>query len=102
MGGRAIVAWWLAVALVAAEPAAAQTTAGSVQGTVRDAQGAVLPGVSVVVRNTATAATWEQTTDAAGRYHVLLLPPGDYELHFSLPGFRPLARTGVRLTVGQR
>ena len=50
----------------------------------------MLPGAAIVVRNTGTAATWEQTSDAAGRYQVLLLPPGEYEVHFSLQGFRPL------------
>jgi Carboxypeptidase regulatory-like domain len=56
--------------------AAAQLVGGAIQGTVRDSQGAVLPGVSIGVRNVGTGATYEQTTDQGGHYQVLALPPG--------------------------
>jgi hypothetical protein len=61
----------------------------------------VLPGASVVVQNTATGASYEQITDPAGHFQVPALPPGEYEVHVKLTGFRPLVHRGIRLTVGQ-
>ena len=91
----------LAGLICAAATAGAQNVAGRIQGTVKDAGGAVLAGSQVLVKNVATGATWERTADGAGRYQFPLLPPGEYEVHFSLEGFRPVARRGIRLTVGQ-
>ena len=79
----------------------AQLVGGAIQGTVKDPQGAVLPGASVVVRNAGTGATRELTTDPNGHYQVLALSPGEYEVSVSLTGFRALAHRGIRLTVGQ-
>ncbi|HXG87522.1 MAG TPA: TonB-dependent receptor [Vicinamibacterales bacterium] len=96
---RAAVLVVTAIALGCATVAAAQ--GGGMQGTVRDAQGAVLPGATVVIRNVGTGASYEHVTDQAGRYQAPILPPGDYELQVSMSGFRPLTRRGMRLTVGQ-
>ena len=53
--------------LAAVAPARAQSTS-TLQGTVTDTQGAVMPGVTIVVKNTATGAERTVTTDAAGQY----------------------------------
>jgi len=79
----------------------AQLVGGAIQGTVRDSQGAILPGASIVVRNVGTGATYEHTTDQGGHYQVLALPPGEYEISVSITGFRAVAHRGIRLTVGQ-
>jgi outer membrane receptor protein involved in Fe transport len=79
----------------------AQIVGAAIQGTVRDAQGGILPGAAVTVRNVGTGATYEQTTDQSGRYQVFALPPGEYAVEVSLPGFRAIAHRGIRLTVGQ-
>jgi outer membrane receptor protein involved in Fe transport len=79
----------------------AQNVGGSIQGTVLDSTGASLPGAAVVVRNLATGDTRELLSDANGRYHALLLPPGEYALRASLTGFQTIERSGIRLTVGQ-
>ena len=81
--------------------ASAQLVGGAIQGTVKDPQGAVLPGASVVVRNAGTGAQFEQVTDQSGHYQVLALAPGDYEVTVSMTGFRSVAHRGIRLTVGQ-
>src|SRR5688572_33378854 len=81
-----------------ANVSSAQLVGGAIQGTVRDSQGAVLPGASIVVRNVATGATYEQTTDASGHYQVLALSPGEYEVGISITGFRAIAHRGIRLT----
>ncbi len=94
-----VVSAMLTVAASAA--AAGQVVGAGVQGTIRDAQGAVLPGATVSVRNVRTGAAYEHTTDAQGRFQVPALPPGEYEVHVSLSGFRPLVNRGIRLTVGQ-
>jgi hypothetical protein len=59
----------------------------TLSGTVTDGLGAVLPGVTVTVRNTETRATRTATTDSAGRYAVAGLPPGKYLIEATVPGF---------------
>src|SRR6185503_1568407 len=75
------------------------THAQSLAGTVRDASGAVLPGVtveaasSVLIEKVRTA-----VTDGAGQYRIENLPPGTYTLTYSLPGFVTVKRDGVELS----
>ena len=87
------------VALVAA-PAAAQTTNGVIAGMVSDAQGGVLPGVTVTVRNTETGFTRTAVTEGDGRYRLAGLAPGRYDLRAELQGFGPIAVTEITLNVG--
>jgi outer membrane receptor protein involved in Fe transport len=83
-------------------PAAAQSQAGgSIEGTVTDQSGGVLPGVTVTVRNTATGVTRETTTDASGLYRAPLLPVGPYEVTASLAGFSTTKRPSLSLSIGQ-
>lgn len=89
------------VVLVTAAPLSAQATGGSLSGTVKDATGGVLPGVSVVVTNTDTSLTRTVVTDAGGRYVVSDLPPGPYSVKGSLEGFTSVVRRGMTLTVGR-
>jgi hypothetical protein len=63
--------------------ALAQVVGAGIQGSVKDAQGALLPGANVVVLNTGTGASYEQTTDQAGHFRVPALPPGEYEVHIN-------------------
>ena len=65
------------IAIVAAAPALAQST-GTIQGTVTDAQGAVVPGAMIVIRNQATAVERSVISDADGGYLAPSLPPGPY------------------------
>src|SRR2546425_10753734 len=78
-----------------------QTVGASVQGTISDATGAVLPGASVSVKNSGTGAIVEFVSDERGRYLAPLLQPGEYEIQVSLPGFRSVSRRGIGLAVGQ-
>ncbi|PYR75507.1 MAG: hypothetical protein DMF87_20375 [Acidobacteria bacterium] len=70
-----------------AVPAAAQTTNGVISGIVSDAQGGVLPGVSVTGRNIETGITRTVVTESDGRYRLAALPPGRYEMRAELQGF---------------
>src|SRR5262249_35460858 len=78
-----------------------QTVGASVQGTITDSTGAVLPGAAVAFKNSGTGATVESVSDEKGRYLAPLLQPGEYEFQVSLPGFQSVTRRGIRLAVGQ-
>ena len=66
-------------ALIASVPARAQSTA-TVQGTVTDTQGAVMPGVTVTLHNTATGAERSVVTSSAGEFVAASLQPGHYAI----------------------
>jgi hypothetical protein len=87
--------------LALAVPAGAQGTGATLQGTVRDAQGAILPGASVTVRNTDTGVTRTLAADDSGFYRAAALTPGPYDLVVELSGFVRYQRTGLTLTIGQ-
>src|SRR6185436_2175105 len=91
----------LGALLLCPRPVAAQAIGGSLQGIVTDPSGAAVRGVEVVVRNTATGDARTLATAETGRYHVPLLPPGDYEIRATARGFRPIVQRGVQLAVGE-
>ena len=84
----------LPLLILAAASAAAQPTA-TVSGTVRDADGAPLPGASVYLSSTTRGAA----ADAEGRFRLEAVPPGAYRLVASMVGFRPAVHA-VRLGAG--
>src|SRR5882762_5019668 len=67
--------------------AQSQATTGVIQGTVVDASGAAVPGVTITVRNTATGYEVIVVTDAQGRFRGVLLPVGPYQVTAALQGF---------------
>lgn len=83
-------------------PVHAQETTATVVGTVIDASGGVLPGVTVSLRHLATGRTVDVVTSAEGGYVATLLPIGEYELTFALSGFQGRTVRGVRLAVNDR
>src|SRR5262249_28816619 len=76
-----------ALLLGATGTARAQST-GTLRGTVTDAQGAVTPGVSIVIRNQATGVERTVASDASGAYVAASLPPGFYRVEAQLQGFQ--------------
>jgi hypothetical protein len=78
----------------------AQTTA-TLAGRILDTTGAAVPGVTLTARQTETALQRVAISDGQGRYTVPALPPGTYELRAELPGFRPLVRSGITLTIAE-
>ena len=76
-------------------------TAGTISGVVQDPTGAVIPGVSLTVKNVDTGITRMLLTDEQGRYRAVNLPPASYEVEAMLAGFQSEIRRGVVLTVGQ-
>ena len=99
---------WSRIALAAALFAAAvpfaraQEITASLTGTVTDETGAVLPGVTVTVRNTGTGFTKDVTTTGEGVYTAPLLPTGRYEVTFTLSGFQTNTATNLNLHVNDR
>jgi hypothetical protein len=78
---------------------AAAQTAGTITGTLSDANGGVLPGVSVGVRNTATGLVRTGVSGPTGRFVLAAIPPGTYELRAEVAGFKPHVRQGVEVAV---
>ena len=79
-------------------PAAAYAQA-SIAGVVRDASGAVFPGVTVEASSPALIEkTREAVSDGAGQYRIENLRPGIYSVKFTLSGFSAVSREGVELS----
>jgi hypothetical protein len=70
-----------------------------VQGTVQDSTGAMLPGVTVTMTQTATGLVRTTTSGTDGRYLLPALPVGPYRLEAVLDGFRTYTQTGIVLQV---
>jgi hypothetical protein len=98
---RPLVAVVAIVGLAAPALAQSQATTGVIEGRVADESGAVLPGVTVTLTNTATGFEKVLVTDANGRFRGVLLPLGPYRVSAALEGFTTLVREGLELSVGQ-
>jgi hypothetical protein len=79
----------------------AQGNVATLNGTVLDTSGAVVPGATVVATNVATGVETRTTTTSAGAYTLPYLPAGTYTLRVSAPGFRTATQENVILRVGQ-
>jgi hypothetical protein len=90
----------LFVMLVCGPGTHAQISA-SIEGLVIDSSGAPVASSRVNARNIDTGVTRTTTTDDRGRYLLLSLPVGEYEVMVSKPGFRQAIRSGIHLAVGQ-
>ena len=79
----------------------AQSETGNIAGVVRDASGAVLPGVTVEAASPALIEKVRSVvTDGQGLYRIVDLRPGVYSVRFTLPGFSTFVRDGVTLGTG--
>src|SRR5256712_7121521 len=79
----------------------AQTSTATILGTVKDASGALVPGVSITVKHTESGLTRTVVSGERGGYNVPLLPVGAYEITTTMPGFKQAVRSGINLVVGQ-
>ena len=93
-----------AAALACASAALAQgggaSSTGTIQGRVADAQGAVLPGVTVTATSPALIQPQTTVTSETGNYRFPAVPPGTYSVSFELAGFTTLKRDGIAITLG--
>lgn len=85
-----------AVLLAVSFPAAAQTTFGSITGTVTDA-GAVVPGAAIEVMHVASGYKYKANSNAAGHYTLGQLREGEYRLRATATGFREFLAPSILL-----
>jgi outer membrane receptor protein involved in Fe transport len=89
------------IAVLGASPLFGQAAAtGTISGAVKDASDSILPGVSVELRGERVMGVRTATTDDRGQYFFRSLPPGLYDLAFTLAGFASERLSGVRVLVG--
>jgi hypothetical protein len=90
----------IAMSLVLMLPATGLAQSGSaIAGVVKDATGAILPGVTVEASSPSLIEKIRTVvTDAAGQYKIINLVPGAYTVTFALPGFSTVKRDGIELT----
>lgn len=79
-----------------------QDTRGTITGRITDPSGAVMPGVSVVVTNTAMGTKATSKTSQDGYYQAALLMPGIYQVEAVAPGFKKIVRDGIEVRVADR
>jgi hypothetical protein len=73
---------------------------GKITGVLTDPTGAAVPNGAVILKSTALMVDRSTKTQSDGSYFFDLLPPGDYEVIASAPGFKTVQRTGVSITAG--
>jgi outer membrane receptor protein involved in Fe transport len=80
--------------------AMAQSSNGSISGTITDDTNAAIPGVTVTATNVATGSTRTAVTTATGHYEVPNVAPGTYRVSTELSGFQPVKYDKVVVNVG--
>src|SRR5690349_19899410 len=93
--GVLMLSMFLSVAIFSRSVAHAQSATSEIVGTVKDATGAVLPGVALTVTHGASGQVRHLTTDAGGNYVVPSLPIGEYTIKAELPNFKTEIRQGI-------
>ena len=96
---RVCLAGWAGLFLLGA--CQAQTFEAQITGTVRDASGAVIPNARLNAKNIATGRDFSATSNGSGIYRFPSLPPAQYTLTTSLPGFKRFEQGPITLAVAQ-
>jgi outer membrane receptor protein involved in Fe transport len=97
--------WLCGIALLllnVAQHCFADSTSGSIEGTVTDRSGAVVPGVAVRIQHLATAVSLSAATNDQGFFWFPAVPVGIYELVAEKSGFATLSQKDITVTVGSR
>ncbi len=89
----------LGVSLFTGRPATAQSTTGTISGTVVDESSQSVPGASVTLVHEQTAVARTEVTTARGAFQFTAVPPGLYTVRVELTGFRTVEKTRNVLTV---
>ena len=88
-------------AMLTGSPALAQSTYGSITGTVVDASSSAVPDAQVTLTSAATSATRTFTTTGDGAYSFVNLSPGEYQIDVEKAGFKHVKRQSVIVEVNQ-
>jgi len=97
-----LVPVFLAICILFASRAYAQTAGATLSGTVTDQSGGVIPQATITIKNLATGITRSNTTTPAGFYSAPNLLPGTYEVRAEAQGFSTEVQTSIKLTVGEQ
>ena len=99
---KSVRLWALTLLLIIgiAGPAMAQGGTGEITGTAVDAQGGVLPGVTVTLRNQETGVARTTVTETDGTYRFPALNPGRYTVSAELVGFSTIEARDIEITIG--
>ena len=98
---RAVFACAFLLLVCAAPTIQAQTVTGTLQGTISDSNGAVVPGATVTILNVETGQERTVTTNGEGFYLAPFLPLGKYNVTATSKGFGNVQREGVEVTLNQ-
>ena len=98
---RVLCAFLVSLSLASAAAAQGQAINATIEGSVVDDSGGVLPGVTVTITNTDTGDTRVVITNENGVYRAPLLSLGSYRVSAELQGFRRYEQTGIALSAGQ-
>lgn len=95
------VAMLCLILLLLAGQAIAQVSTASVNGAVRDPQGAVIPGATILLRSVETSVEHSSVSNSAGDYVILNITPGRYTIQANAKGFNPQKTSEFVLAVDQ-
>jgi len=95
-----VLLMWGALAVSAWAQGGGASATGTIQGRVTDAQGAVLPGVTVSATSPAMLGQQTTVTSETGNYRFPAVPPGVYTVSYELAGFNTLKREGIQISLG--
>jgi hypothetical protein len=88
--------------LVLSSSTSSQSTNSTLGGTVLDAKGDPLPGVTIIASNNGTGIVTTIVTNDAGAYHFAGIQPGVYDIKADLPGFQPVIAKSLQLGGAQQ
>src|SRR4026209_1599179 len=91
---------FLLLFLALAIPVRGQTPSGEISGTVVDASGLPVPGVTITLSNVATNVVRTVQTNESGLYVITAIPPGTYDMKAELSGFGTVERKAILVQVG--
>ena len=86
---------------LAAVPALAQQTSGTITGLVIDPQGMAVPGTTVTAVDASTGFSRTDVSDGEGLYHLNAIPVGSYDVVAELPGFTRVERKDIAVNVSE-
>ena len=101
LGSRLLLGLALSITLVACATARAQQITGTIAGTVKDEQGAVITNATVKATNADTGYMRTSTADNTGVYNIQYLPVGKYTVEVEAPGFKKFLQENLILNVDQ-
>jgi hypothetical protein len=91
----------LVALLLTAHGAIAQTTSGTIYGTIVDTSGAAVPQATVTVTNAQTNIVRTATTNQNGEYTFPVVNPGEYRVSSTMTGFQSQTQQGIRVDANQ-